>query len=563
MISNVMDKRFMKRRFTAAVGVVVAVTLAASACSSGGSPEPTDDAAATKGGTLTILTSYTDINLDPALGWNSPVEVNGLVTRTLTTWKVEPGEEVEVVPDLATDTGTPNDDGTVWTYTLRDDVTFEDGTPISSADIKYGLERSFAAELTGGISYHKQLLVGGADYEGPYDGEELASIETPDDKTIVFHLNTPYGAWPWVTGTPAFAPVPEAKDNPATYKYSPVASGPYRVESNEDGKATVLVRNENWDPETDDVRPALPDKIVYKQNQNVATTTQTLISDIGEAKTSVSHEPLGAAELALVNANPAAKERLVTSGPATYTYLAMNTERGPLQDIKLRQALEYGIDRKAVITSQGGSQVAEPATTITLPGMPGHGEFDLFPAGESGDVEKAKELLAESSYDGTPLDLWTANTPRWQAAAQAVQQGWERIGVEVNIRPLDERAMYSEAHSDNTTYDLFLTWWSPDFPSPLGFLQLMFHSTELAGGYNFSRYSTPEIDAGLAEAAAEVDPEVAAELWASLEEQIMEGAPFVPLFFSKSSYLRGSNVVDYNVGEYPAYPNYLKIGVSE
>ena len=108
--------------------------------------------------------------------------------RRLTTWDIEPGKEPRVVPDLATDTGKATDGGRTWTYTLKPGLKLSDGSPITSADIKYGLERSFAPELSGGLGYHKTLLVGGDNYTGPYKGKELDSIETPDDRTIVFKL---------------------------------------------------------------------------------------------------------------------------------------------------------------------------------------------------------------------------------------------------------------------------------------------------------------------------------------------------------------------------------------
>lgn len=104
----------------------------------------------------------------------------------------------------------------------------EDGSAITSAQIKHGIERTFADSLSGGLGYHKALLAGTKGYTGPYQGKHLASVETPDARTIVFHLTKPYGDWPWIASTPAFSPVP-AGDNPATYTRKPVASGPYRV----------------------------------------------------------------------------------------------------------------------------------------------------------------------------------------------------------------------------------------------------------------------------------------------------------------------------------------------
>ena len=182
-----------------AAGACAAV-LALSGCGASNDNAATGSASGTtvKGGTLNVLLSSTEMDLDPAKSQGLPTTTNGNIFRRLTAWKITDKGETKVVPDLATDTGKSSDDGKTWTYTLKNGLKFSDGTPITSKDVKYGLERSFADSLTGGLSYHKTLLEGAQDYHGPFDGQELSSIETPNDKTIIFHLNAPFGDWPWV-----------------------------------------------------------------------------------------------------------------------------------------------------------------------------------------------------------------------------------------------------------------------------------------------------------------------------------------------------------------------------
>ncbi len=220
------------KRLTITAAVAAAAALVLTGCSGGGA---SDDASSgtTKGGTLNILTPQTALHFDPATSQSLGITSMGLVARRLTTWDVEPGKTAKVVPDLATTTGESSDGGKTWTYTLKDGLKFQDGTPITTKDIKWGIERSFAPNLTGGLSYHKSLLVGGSQYQGPFEGKTLDSIETPDDKTIVFKLDSAYGDWPWLASMPAFAPVPEGdgKDTGA-YDAKPVSSGPYQIESN-------------------------------------------------------------------------------------------------------------------------------------------------------------------------------------------------------------------------------------------------------------------------------------------------------------------------------------------
>lgn len=191
-------------RRVAAAAAVLAVAAGAAACGPEGSSKGSDDTsgaagAPKKGGTLTVLNSSPQDDFDPARLYTSGGgNVPSLVFRTLTTRNREDGAAgSKVVPDLATDLGTPSKNATVWTYTLKDNLKYEDGSAITSADIKYGIERSFAAELSGGAPYLRDWLIGGAGYQGPYkDKKGLASIETPDAKTIVFHLNKPEGEFP-------------------------------------------------------------------------------------------------------------------------------------------------------------------------------------------------------------------------------------------------------------------------------------------------------------------------------------------------------------------------------
>ncbi|MDX6322266.1 MAG: peptide/nickel transport system substrate-binding protein [Propionibacteriaceae bacterium] len=519
----------------------------------------------TKGGTLTILTSQTEISFDPAKSQSLAITSLGLVNRRLTTWEVAPNQPAQVVPDLATDTGTESDGGKTWTYTLKDNLKYADGTPITTTDIKYGLERSFAPELSGGLGYHKSLLAGADSYKGPYSGDQLASIQTPDQKTIVFKLNTPYGDWPWIASMPAFSPVPKAKDNPNTYGQKPEASGPYQVQSYTQGVSLNLSRNPSWDPATDSVRTAGPDQINFKLSQDTTVAAQSLIADSGEAKNSFGAQFVPAAQLAQAQSNPNVKDRLATSGPGALSYLAFNTQRGALKDVKVRRALEYAADRQAYLVAAGGTIAGEPATTLITPGIPGREPYDLYPAEPSGDPAKAKEMLAAAGHaNDLNLTLVVANDSSTLAQAQALQQGFAKAGVKITLKPLDANTVTASVTGNDTNYDLYLGSWQPDFPSPNANIQPLFDSSQIGGGnYNISRYSNPEVDALIKKATGTVDPAESAKLWATADKMIMQDAPVIPLTYTKNSFLRGSNVRNFFIGAFPAYPNYLKVTLAQ
>ncbi|MGO2822541.1 MAG: ABC transporter substrate-binding protein, partial [Brachybacterium tyrofermentans] len=346
--------RFSRRGILAATPLVLGVG-ALAACSNGGSGGSSDGGGGGEsGGTLTIFSTGEEMSFDPATSQNLAITTLGLTARRLTAWKTSADAPTELIPDLATDVGTASEDGTTWTFTLQEGLLFEDGTPITAATVKYGLERSFAAELTGGLTYHKVLLEGGEDYAGPFSDKHLDSIETPDDLTLVFHLNRPYGDFGWIASTPAFAPVPEESGEPETYATEPVASGPYRLESYAPGSKAVLVRNEKWDVDTDQARLGGPDSIEFTLAQDASVVAQSIIADRSDAQDSFLSTFVPTAQLVQAQNDPKVGDRLVTSGPGALEYLALNTESDALKDVKVRQAIQYAVDKEAYRTAKGG-----------------------------------------------------------------------------------------------------------------------------------------------------------------------------------------------------------------
>lgn len=518
----------------------------------------------TKGGTLNILTAATEINLDPAKSQNLAITTLGLIERRLTTWDISQDGPAKVVPDLATDTGTPSDGGKTWKFTLKDGLKYDDGSAVSTADIKYGLERSFAPELSGGLGYHKSLLVGGENYKGPYSGQKLASIETPDAKTIIFKLNKAYGDWPWIASMPAFAPVPAARDTePQKYASKVAATGPYQLESYQQGATLKLKRNPHWSQETDNVRVGAAENVVFKLSQDATVAAQKLIADSGDDKNSFGAGFVPPAQLAQIQANPSAKARLTTSQAGALAYLAINTKR--LKDLKLRQAIQYATDKKAYQTAVGGEIGGALATTLITPGIPGREDYDLYKADASGDLTKAKQLLQESGFDtNTNLTFVVGSAAEDLSKAQAIQQGLLRIGLKTTLKPLDDNALTEATTGAEGNYDLALGSWQPDFPSANANIQPLFASSEIGnGGYNISRYANPEVDKLIATATGETDQTKAGQLWAEIDQKIAQDSPVVPLVYTKNSFLHGSNVQNFFIGGFPAYPNYLKVSLKQ
>ncbi|GAA4069796.1 ABC transporter substrate-binding protein [Streptomyces hundungensis] len=528
-----------------------------------------------KGGTLSVLNNEAQTDFDPARLYTSGGgNVPSLVFRTLTTRKRASGAEgTKVVPDLATDTGRPNADATVWTYTLKDGLKYEDGSPITTADIKYGIERSFAAELSGGAPYLRDWLVGGAKYTGPYKdgGKGLDSIETPDAKTIVFHLNKPEGEFPFLATQTQFAPVPKAKDNGTKYEEHPVSSGPYKVVKNEnDGEHLVLERNPNWSEATDPERKAYPDTIDVRSGLDQAVINQRLSASQGPDAAAVTTDTnLGPAELAKVTSDKQLAARVGTGHFGYTNYIAFNPNVKPFDNPKVRQAIAYAVDRSSAVNAVGGSSLAEPATTF-LPNQKafGYTPYDPFPAGASGNADKAKELLKEAGYaDGLTVTLTHSNAkggPKGPEVATALQDALKKAGITVKLQGLEGNDYNDTVASTKKEPGFFLRGWGADWPSGGPFLAPIFDGRQIVqDGANFNTgfLNDPSVNNEIDEINKLTDLAAAAPRWGALDKKIGEQAVVVPLFHPVYKRLVGKDVKNVVISDWTGVLDISQVAV--
>lgn len=400
----------MRRPVRTCLTLVLSLAVAGGAAACGSED---DTSSGKSGGTLTVLYTQDFAHLDPQRNYVMFAMDFGtrLLYRTLTTYAAKPGQAgTEVVPDMATGTGKTSDNGKTWTFHLKPGLKFEDGSPITSADVKYGVERSFAPELPEGPGYARTMLEGGDEYEGPYkDKDGLDSIEAPDAQTIVFHLKEPSMDWPKITTLPTFAPVPKAKDTGVNYDNRPFSSGPYKVESYDRGQRLALVRNPHWSKATDHVRQANPDKIVVDEGLAQTTIDQRLIADQGKDQRAVTLYSVAPASMPRILTRPDVKKRFISATSMCTRFLAMNTSKPPFDDPKVRQAMQYAVDKEAYRTAHGGSGVGELAGSYLPPTLTGGKAQNVYQAPPNGDPAKSKQLLAAAGEsDGFSIDLTTA-----------------------------------------------------------------------------------------------------------------------------------------------------------
>ncbi|GAA4185057.1 ABC transporter substrate-binding protein [Streptosporangium oxazolinicum] len=501
-----------------------------------------------KGGTVTMIDRDDIGHLDPAQVYVNTMSNFGLlIGRTLTGYKrVGPGD-YKLVGDLATDSGTSSEGGKTWTFTLKDGVKWEDGTPITSEDVKWSMERTFAPFVTQGPTYIQQWLTEvdhKKAYQGPYDGKRLDSIETPDDKTIVYKFKTPHADANYAFAMGGYGIVPKEKDTKEQYDKKPVSSGPYIIKSHVVDKSMELERNPNWDPATDPIRGAYPDAWRLEFGQENLQITDRLIADTGPDQTAFTfYATVPPERLQQVLGDASLAPRLMKSPSPYGNYYYFNLDR--VKDPKIRQAINHVWPSKQIQQVYGGPAAAALPTTILNENTTvGYESYDLFgkETKPEGDVEKAKQLLAEST-NPTPTIVYAYNqTPVQEQITVVIKNALEKIGVKVVVKPLDRKTYYDSIGKVKNEFDLYWGGWGADWPSGTTVLPVIFGPIA-DGAPNYSHLKDEALTKEMEEITAMTDIDAQNDAWMALDKKIQETiTPLVVAENRIANTLHGSKV---------------------
>ncbi|MEV3983858.1 ABC transporter substrate-binding protein [Nonomuraea sp. NPDC049758] len=475
-----------------------------------------------------------------------------LYTRALTMFKPVPGEEgLQLVGDLAEGLGTPSDGGKTWTYKLRKGVKFEDGTPVTSKDVKYGVARSLDKDiLPSGPTYFNDWLDVGS-YTGPYKMkgklDDFKAIETPDDQTIVFHLKKAYGGFDYFAMLPQTAPVPEAKDTGSKYKEHPVATGPYMFKSHELTKRIELVKNPNWDAATDPNRKQLNDSIEVLLGQNEDDLDQRLLSGKIDVKVNSTGVAANARKTVLTDEKV---KQYADSAPIDRTWFTnINGDVPPFDNIHCRKAVLYATDRSAIQGAYGGPDAGGDVALSLMPAkMTGYEKIDPYgvEANPTGDLTKAKEELAAC---GQPNGFSTTISFRNERSAEkqtaeSLQQSLGRVGIKLELKGFPQ-GDYFKLYAGKPDFakknglGLMVYGWGADYPEGFGFFQQIVDSRVIrpAGNTNLG-VKDPKIDALIDQAAGETDATKRNAIWAAVDKQVMESAYILPYVWAHGLFYR-------------------------
>lgn len=500
---------------TGIVAVVVAIAVGVVACGPPDRDPRWRAAGATsprRGGTLRIAMHLDVRTLDPAIAYDEgSTYVAHPLFATLVTY--EP-HGVGLVPDLA-ERWELDPGGTTYRFFLRDGLAYHDGRPIVAGDFKFALERA----LTSPDSPFGQLLV---DVVGASDvlagkATDCAGIVAVTDRELRIQVTRPSPAFLAVLTMP-FA-TPQRADHVAAVgtqlRRTPLASGPFMLDSWDEGTKVVLRRNPHyWDP----ARPYLDALEIY---ENVPTDTQFLMFERGELDTAAR---LASADYVWILAQPAWAPYLHQATLMQVFASRMNVTRPPFDDRRVRQALNYALDKGHLEKLLNNAAV--PSHGMLPPGMFGRDET-LLPYPH--DPAKARALLAEAGHaDGFDLDYVTQNDEVGEKLAVSLQGDLAEVGVRVHIQLVSFATLATVlGREDGPAFSL--TSWIGDFPDPTNFLDVRFHSRASTGdnATNDTRYRNPELDTLLDAARGELDPKIRAGMYQRAERILYEDAPWI------------------------------------
>lgn len=536
-----------------------------------------------RGGTLQLRTVSDAISsLDPQRVYSDRdvALVSTYLHRTLVTYDMKSGSAGSVlVPDLATDLGRSSNQYKTWSFTIKDEVVFENDEPITCFEIKYAVSRSFATiAVTGGHPYARRYLDipskknGQSRYLGPYKAkaENQALYDnavecSPDGRDITFHLKQSMPDFNHVVASPAFAPVPldEAGNPGSRYEQKPLASGPYRYSDQSAKDRLLLIRNLKWSH--DDVRRALPDQILISSNLTENETITELIEGVNLGNDAVNLDALGDTDLLKIFNDPAYEAQRLNDVENSMSAVMFNLET--VSCAPLRRAVYFALDRSAMVNKDRGSIFGPALITSLLPPslFP---EFSTSVTGfedllENGNQDRAEALLLEAKSEcpalhkqattkdlGLQLMVWDSEVAI--AQAESMSKSAKKSGIQIFIKVVSAQAYYANLRNPKKRSDVFILIFTPEWLHPASFAREFL----LPGGFRqFISSGTSEEFQPTLSALNEVfvleDDSEQRDSWVSINQQLLDTSFVLPLFQYRTQYFWGSNVT--SVGMWNAF----------
>ena len=444
--------------------------------------------------------------------------------------------DLQLVPDIA-ESWEINEDGTVYTFHIRDDAKFHDGKRVIADDFKWSMQRAAHPDTASPVAdtYLNDIVGVEAVLEG--ETEDISGITVIDDSTLQIEIDAPkaYFLAKLTYPTAYVLDSENVVSGGRTWTDTPNGTGPFRLKEYRIGERIILERNEHY----------------YRERANVDSIAMNLAG--GQSMAMYENDEIDITGVGLFDldrvldpSEPLHEELVVAPPDFSISYVGFNASMPPFDDPKFRQALNHAVD-KHLISNEVLSGLVEPAYGILPPGFPG---FNPDLTGLEYDPDVARQLLEESEYaDPATRPRIVVTVPGTGGTIgldlEVVIEMWKQeLGVEVEIQQV-EWATYLQDLNQHKFQAYAGLGWEADYPDPQDFLDILFHTES---SLNHGMYSNPEADAILEEARTETDVERRVELYQQAEELIVQDGAWLPLWYSGERYVLIKDYVkDYRV----------------
>ncbi|CCH89429.1 ABC-type dipeptide transport system, extracellular component [Modestobacter italicus] len=497
------------------VGVAAVAALALTACGGGSSSDSgaAGGGAPTEGGDLTIARQADILSMDKTTTFdNSSIYVMEQIMEPLFMVSQD-GTEVE--PWLASDY-TMSDDELTYTIKLREGVTFSNGDPMTAADVKFSIDEDTKT---------------GADGWG-FINAAIDTVEATDDSTVTIKLK--YAWAPLLADLSLFsnAIIPENYGGKTAEEFytAPVGTGPFVWNEWKQGQYVKVDKNPDY----------------WGDGPYLDSVTWTVVPDANTRKLQLQGGQIDIDEFPDWSGFGSLKDApgiTATAFPSTrIDYVAFNQLRGPFEDVHVRRAIAYALDREAMVkTVLFGN--GEAADSLLSPGTP---YYAKNPDAPSFDLDKAKEELAQSSQPNgfSTSILINAGDPNQVSVAQIMQSQLKELGIDLKINSLDATAVRAARNAQD--FDMIILGWTMDIPDPDEWTSF---AVDPEGGSNsaYTNYNNPEVIALNKQAQAETDEAKRADLYEQLQAKVADDAFAAYLYYSPYAYAMSDKVSGFEV----------------
>jgi len=415
----------------------------------------------------------------------------------------------EALPDVSSD-------GLTYKLKLLKGLKYSDGSPVKASDFRATIERDYKLDSPG-VGFFSNIV--GADEFSKTKTGHITGITT-DDATgdITIKLKSPQGDFTNILGTEFAAPVPAntpAKDQSTS---PPPSTGPYMIQSYKPNKSFVVVRNPNFKP-TANVPDGNPDKVVGTIIEDDTAALQSTLNNTAD----YDFHSIPTDRLAdIQNKYP---DQLKIYTPANTYYFFVNTRQAPFDKVQVRQAVNYAIDRDALVRLYGG--LASPTENVLPPTYPQYKKISMYPH----DLAKAKQLIKAAGATGAAVTVWGNDSETSKKPVAYLADVLNSIGLKAKLKIVNASVYWTTIGNQATKAQIGFADWFQDYPHPLDWFDVLLNGNRITQTHNnnYSNANNPAVNAKID--ALKKEPKLTDSVnqqWADVDKMVAQQALWVP-----------------------------------